>query len=169
MDFDLVLNYTNISGYDNRKDSWDSKNHQEYLTLEKGVSVKDFEKNTRAFTALHFEQEIKVSKRDGAQPDENGEYMQMRLLPFRDHHFIRYSNQILSVSRTFPYMILGIAGLIVFIACVNFINMNIGTNLKRLREIGVRKTLGAEKSNCFFSSGWKVCSFLLLRLRSAFL
>ncbi|SFW13221.1 ABC-type antimicrobial peptide transport system, permease component [Sinomicrobium oceani] len=150
MDFDLVLNYTNISGYDNRKDSWDSKNHQEYLTLEKGVSVKDFEKNTRAFTALHFEQEIKVSKRDGAQPDENGEYMQMRLLPFRDHHFIRYSNQILSVSRTFPYMILGIAGLIVFIACVNFINMNIGTNLKRLREIGVRKTLGAEKKQLFF-------------------
>ncbi|MFK7834198.1 MAG: FtsX-like permease family protein [Winogradskyella sp.] len=46
-------------------------------------------------------------------------------------------------SRSTDYILLGVALLIVFIACVNFINLSVGRSLTRIREIGVRKVIGA--------------------------
>ncbi len=48
-----------------------------------------------------------------------------------------------------PFLVLGIALLILFIACVNFINMSIAKSAQRLREIGMRKTLGAGNRQLF--------------------
>jgi len=47
-------------------------------------------------------------------------------------------------------LVLGVAFLILFIACVNFINMSIARSGQRLKEIGMRKTLGAKPKQLFF-------------------
>lgn len=43
-----------------------------------------------------------------------------------------------------------IAILIIFIACINFINLAIARSVKRAREVGVRKVLGANKANLVY-------------------
>lgn len=45
-------------------------------------------------------------------------------------------------SPLFPWILLLIAGLILFIACSNFINLSLANSLARNEEIGTRKTLG---------------------------
>ena len=148
--FEIAINFKNQPGYAQNLNNWSHYNHSVYLQLQKGMTPAQFEKNTRAFTALHFEGDIKNAKRDGVQPDENGQYKQERLLPLKDVHFASEKSGILTVSRLFPYLILGIAFLILFIACVNFVNMRIAKSTQRLREIGMRKTLGAGKTQLFF-------------------
>lgn len=150
--FDIALNFKNQADrvYANNIDRWDMANHEVYLQLANNMSASQFEKNTSHFTELHYADVIRDYKRDGIQPDKHGQYIQQRLLPFKDFHFAEENNGKATANRIYPYLILGIAFLILFIASVNFINMNIAKSSTRLKEIGMRKTLGADKIQLFF-------------------
>jgi putative ABC transport system permease protein len=148
--FDMLVRFENFGQYNRDKDRWDNENHDVFVQLEPNVSLGQFERSTTAFTALHYKQSIADAIRDGAKPDANGQYKQIKLLPFTDLNFTRFDKSEVKVSRVYQYMILTLSFLILFIACVNFINMSIGLSANRLREIGMRKTLGAEKGQLFF-------------------
>jgi ABC-type antimicrobial peptide transport system permease subunit len=150
--FDVVFNFTNLPAriYDDNIDRWDAQNHEVYVQLEQGITAAQFEKSTADFSALHFANDISNAKRDGAQANASGTYRQIKLLPFTDINFTSISNGMLEVNRSLQYLILCIALLIIFIASINFINMSIGKGTKRLKEIGMRKTLGASKRQLFF-------------------
>lgn len=150
VDFEIVVPFESHPDYLSNKDVWDSQFHPIYLQLEKGVSVAQFEKNTIPFTALHYKGSIESEIRDGAVPDAEGRYKQFHLMPITDRHFASYMTGVAKVDRIFPYMILGIAFVIIFIVSANFINMSIALSEKRLKEIGMRKTLGAIKKQLFF-------------------
>ncbi len=147
--FDVAIPFENHREYAENKDDWGSRNHSVFLQLEQGVSVEQFEESTVEFTKLHYGEEIESRERDGALPDVNGRYVQLSLLSSSDRRFASFATGVVRVQRIFPYMILGISFLIIFIACANFINMNIALGEKRLKEIGMRKTLGAIKGQLF--------------------
>lgn len=147
--FDAAVNFQNNAFYKYDIDRWNNSSHDVYVQLNDNVTAAQFENSTHAFINLHYKDDIDNAKRDGAKPDANGQYRQIKLLPYEDVHFTTFSNGYATVSRVRAYMILGVAMLILFIACVNFINMSIGTSVQRLREIGMRKTLGAAKAQLF--------------------
>ncbi len=149
--FDVILNFKSqgYHAYERAVGRWDVENHEVYMKLSKEIKPAQFESSTKDFTQLHYKNEIDNAKRDGAQPN-NGVYRQIKLLPFADIRFANFNQGSVTVSRTMPYLVLGIAILILFIACVNFINMSIAKSDQRLREIGMRKTLGANKKQLFF-------------------
>ncbi len=159
--FDMAINIVNMPKYQGYIDEWKSKNHDVYLQLQNEVSVSEFEKRTFSFTNLHYKNQIESAKRDGASPTEDGQYCTLNLLPFKDRHFVNYNQGEAKVTRTLPYIILGIAFLIVFIACINFINMSIAKNSGRLQEIGMRKTMGAAKRHVFYQF-WGESIFIFL-------
>tara|TARA_R110002020_G_scaffold63170_5_gene168899 strand:+ start:27480 stop:29888 length:2409 start_codon:yes stop_codon:yes gene_type:complete len=150
LEFEMALYFTDFPDYLALRDKWDSQNHEVYIELEKQVSVAKFEKSTLPFVQQHYKGTMESSIRDGALPNEDGTYFHLGLLPVEDAHFANYGEGPVRVVRTYPYLLLGIAFLIMLIACVNFINMGIANSVKRLREIGMRKTLGAPKKQLFF-------------------
>ncbi|TVZ25839.1 ABC-type lipoprotein release transport system permease subunit [Gillisia sp. Hel_I_86] len=150
--FDIALNFKSQSqhAYGRNIGRWDNSNHEVYIQLAEGISPAGFEKSTRNFSELHYADAITNAKRDGAKPGKDGQYIQQRLLSVKDLNFVKVENGMAIPNRTYPYLILGIAFLILLIASVNFINMNIAKSSQRLREIGMRKTLGARKIQLFF-------------------
>ena len=150
IDFDIVIPFENHPEYESSKNRWDSQFLPVFIQLDKGVSVAQFEENTVPFVELHYKGGIESDIRDGALPDANGKYKQFHLMPISNMHFATYKSGVAVVNRTFPYMILGIALVIIFIVSANFINMSIALSEKRLKEIGMRKTLGAIKKQLFF-------------------
>ncbi len=150
--FDVILNFKSQGehAYARSVGRWDVENHNVYMQLSKGMTPAQFEKSTFNFTQLHYKDEIDSAKRDGIQPNSDGDYRQIKLLPFADITFANFNQGAVTVNRTMPYLVLGIAFLILFIASVNFINMSIAKSAQRLREIGMRKTLGANKRQLFF-------------------
>ncbi|WP_417860186.1 ABC transporter permease [Winogradskyella sediminis] len=164
MGFDIVLNFKsqNEHAYARTIGRWDMENHEVYMQLAESVQPKQFEKSTTDFTQLHYKNEIDNAKRDGFQPNADGLYRQLKLLPLADVRFANFNQGPVTVSRTMPYLVLGISTLILFIACVNFINMSIAKSAQRLREIGMRKTLGANKKQLFFQFwGESILVFLI--------
>lgn len=150
LEFDLAIRFEKHYEYSGNRESWDNRYHDIYVQLQNGVSPEQFEKSSRPLIALRYQEQIENAKRDGARANADGLYWQIGLLSMTDVHFASFPNGFLKISRMEPYLILGIAFLILFIACVNFINMSIAKSTQRLREIGMRKTLGAQKPQLFF-------------------
>ena len=91
---------------------------------------------------LYFKESQEMLKRDGAKPDKNGSYLSLHVLPFKDYHRNDLGLGDAS-SPIFPWILLLVAGLIILIACSNFVNLSLANSFARNREIGTRKTLGS--------------------------
>jgi len=72
----------------------------------------------------------------------------MELLPLSESHFATHlgERKIRKASKPILYGLMGIALFLLLLACVNYINMSIAGIPQRAKEIGVRKTLGGNKS-----------------------
>ncbi|GAA0872303.1 ABC transporter permease [Gangjinia marincola] len=150
IDFEIALPFNRNPAFNETKELWGAQYHEVFVQLEEQVSSELFEKNSREFTNLHYKGSIEKLERDGARPNSHGNFLQLGLLPLTDMRFAKYDTGAVVISKARIYIVLGIAFLILFIACVNFINMSIAKSSQRLKEIGMRKTLGAEKKQLFF-------------------
>lgn len=136
--------------YAEAKDNWNSQHHAVYVQLQTGVSQADVEKQLRSFTRKHNISDTDYLKKKGYKPDANGEISGLKLLPLKDLHFNAKLNNGNSVSKSFLLILLLIAGVIILIACFNFVNLNLGLSFTRTKEIGIRKCLGAGKRQVWF-------------------
>jgi putative ABC transport system permease protein len=50
----------------------------------------------------------------------------------------------------YSYILSGIALLILLVACINFITLSVGRSLKRAKEVGIRKVVGAGRTQLIF-------------------
>ncbi|UWX54663.1 ABC transporter permease [Maribacter litopenaei] len=155
MGFEIALRFENNPEYLDTKESWNAQYHSVYVELKDNVSAEQFEQNTHAFVNLHYEEVMENAKNSGASPNEEGLYREIKLLPLKDKHFTSFRKGYAEISRSVPYLIIGVAFLILFIAFVNYVNMSVAKSSQRLKEIGMRKTLGAEENIFSFNFGEK--------------
>jgi putative ABC transport system permease protein len=69
----------------------------------------------------------------------------LHLFPYKNEHLYSYSGKNNRIQ--YIYQFLGIALIIILIASINFINLSISKAEQRRQEVGVRKSLGANKVN----------------------
>jgi putative ABC transport system permease protein len=69
------------------------------------------------------------------------------LMPLNDNHDRNYDYSSFTYDFPVPVMVIlsVVAGMIAFIACVNFVNLSTAQSLKRSREVGIRKTMGSSR------------------------
>jgi|ADGO01.1.fsa_nt_gi ABC-type antimicrobial peptide transport system, permease component len=141
--FDILTRFENFPGYKTNSDRWDNRNHEVFLQLNENVSKASMEKRLPAFSQKYMAGKIEDLKKAGVQPDAEGYYTRMKLIPLEDLHFTNISNTGAGVSRFYPYLLLLISAFILFIACVNFVNLSLARSFTRAKEIGIRKVMGA--------------------------
>ncbi|HEY9532916.1 MAG TPA: ABC transporter permease, partial [Mucilaginibacter sp.] len=105
-----------------------------YILLPKNYSVHTLEKQIPGY----------IKKTWGKDVDAD---IQLPLQPLKDIHFDqRYINNIVTpTSKDTYYALIGVALLIIITACINFINLATARAIKRAKEVGVRKVLGARR------------------------
>ena len=120
---------------------WFNVNPETYVMLREGVKATEVESKFPAlFRTLVGEEDYKASKYGPG------------LQPLTSIHLDNsYPVGIAPVSDPkYSYILAAIALLILFVACINFVTLSIGRSMKRAREVGIRKVVGAERKQLIF-------------------
>ena len=75
------------------------------------------------------------------------------LQPIKNIHFepaFELSNPGYTISRKYLQMLFLLAGFIILVACVNYINLSTSLAFSKSKEVGIRKTIGASRGQLFF-------------------
>jgi putative ABC transport system permease protein len=110
------------------------KSFYTYVLLRQGQTTESFAQKIPAFTEDYYS-------------EFPGRREEFSLQPIRDIHLhSRLEGEISSNSdMAYVYIFIGVAVLILTIAGVNFVNLSTAQSFKRMKEIGVRKVIGARK------------------------
>src|SRR5690606_24845842 len=118
------------------KEEWYEQHHQVYVRLAPQTTQTQVEQRLRSFIQKHLHPNAEALKKDGFLPDANGDFLGMRLLPLNDLHFNSAIGSGETVSRTYLFVLLLVSVIILFIACFNFINIQISLSFTRSKELG---------------------------------
>jgi len=138
-----------LSSYpDSRSDQWLNNNFYTYIVLKEGTDHKIFENKLQPFIREHVAPQVEQFL--GISFDElikTGARYEYYLQPLTDIHLSSDIEGEIepNSSLAYVYAFSLIAIMILFIACINFMNLATARSSNRAKEIGIRKTLGSNK------------------------
>lgn len=124
-----------------------------YFKLEPGTDLAALEQKVKAFSHQHF---TRLLKNTCATCDAEAYLQPLRELPFNSGDWFDTSKP---KSRYLLVALSTIAVLILVMAWINYINMAVSANLKRIKELAARKTVGARYGDFIAQFTWE--SFLI--------
>ncbi len=137
--FFLSMRNSDLGMFVAADDSWTTNSiFHTYVKLKPGSDPAVFEKGLTPFFYRHAGAELKAA----------GLSKTLFIQPLQDIYLHSQIGNEIAANGNIKYLyILGsIAGFILFIACINFMNLSTARSQKRAREVGVRKVLGANRS-----------------------
>lgn len=121
---------------------WESNSFVTYLQLAPNSDVKKLESKFPKF----FEKHIDIK--------DNAINFELYLQPITEVHlhsnYIKFQWQTKAGDIHIVHVFTLIAILILIIACINFINISISNSIKRAKEVGMRKVIGADRLNLIY-------------------
>jgi putative ABC transport system permease protein len=147
--FDALVRPESRADYQANKASWDNRNHEVYVKLKPGIDPLTAEKRLQALTRKYWQSDIAEAKKQGKKPDARGEYISLRLQPLTDIRFDTKGVMGAGISKTYVYALALIGLFILLIAGINYVNLTLARSITRAREVGVRKSLGAQPRQLF--------------------
>ena len=122
---------------------WWNNNMMTYVLLKEGAEEATLESQFPAFMEKYL----------GADFERLGLRLGLTLMPVTDIYFAKdakFDAWTKHGNRSMMYIFLAVALFILLIACINFMNLATARAARRSTEVGVRKTLGASRSNLIY-------------------
>ncbi len=136
--FDFLISFTTFEvppGYPVTLESWGWISFHTYVVLTEEADAAVVEAKLPDFMRTHFD-------------EERARNVRLRLQPVTDIYLGQPKHpKIASGQVAYVYGLSGIAVLILLLACFNFMNLSTAHSMRRSKEVGVRKVLGASRSH----------------------
>lgn len=147
LQFDFLISLRDVSFFPGDQEYWGANMYTVYTTLSSDSDPRLLSEKLASISVNYFVPSFRA--RDFSDPEELGANMNYYLQPVGDIYL-----NTAGVSDDLPhgdvrlYWLLGISGiLILFIGCINFINLSTASANVRAKEIGIRKVSGATQGH----------------------
>tara|TARA_R110002051_G_scaffold303168_1_gene371906 strand:+ start:4447 stop:6861 length:2415 start_codon:yes stop_codon:yes gene_type:complete len=137
----LAIEDTNIS--------WSTTNYFTYLLVAENTDIPALENKMHSMLENYFIPAI-VERGVGEDFMEVLKTLEYKLQPVTDIHLksdIKMGDRLKHGDIRFVWLFAAIAGFVLILAVINFINISTAKSANRAKEVGLRKTVGAFKSN----------------------
>jgi putative ABC transport system permease protein len=143
------LDYEFILPVVDTNDSWTSTNYFTYVLVDSNSDIPALEKKMFSIIEDYF---IPAQKERGRAPDfiEVLKTLEYKLQPITDIHLysdVKMADNLKHGDIRFVWLFAAIAGFVLLLAIINFINLSTAKSANRAKEVGLRKTVGAFKYN----------------------
>src|SRR6185312_14161586 len=143
--FNILLPFSYLAALTNNDHGyWHLLNYSTFFVLAPDANIQQVERKMNQVYKIRAGLQIAEIAKQGV-----AEKFAWGLQPFLKMHLdtkVINEGSIKDESKpVYSYILLAIASLILFIACINFINLTIAQSLKRGREIGPRKVIGGTR------------------------
>ena len=138
--FEVLVSYaTGFAEFGWKVDAWNQNNDYTYVLLAEGTEYSVFEEKLAGLNEKLQQEELLEEEAFLAQP-------------ISEIHL--YSNKTYepepNSNASTVYVLAIIAFFIIFIACVNYVNLTTARSMERAREIGIRKVVGSSRNQLFW-------------------
>jgi putative ABC transport system permease protein len=152
LQYDFLIGTAGLEFWPNEQQFWGASNYATYIALAEGTDVKAFEaKVSKGVLEKYFI----PSMLDGGMSQADIDRLMvekkahLELQPLAEIHL--YSNEIddklIHGDIRMVWLFGGIAGFILLIAVINFINLSTAKSANRAKEVGLRKVVGSYRGN----------------------
>lgn len=146
--FDVLLPFNHIATIGELKDwqtSWGFGAITTYVRLKDGTDPLSLSESMAKTMATYYPNYAEIAKERGYESTEA--YRHYRLESLNDIHFNSKVTRGLvpSSDPMYSYILMILVVGILAIACINFMNLSISRSANRVKEVGLRKTVGAVK------------------------
>jgi putative ABC transport system permease protein len=155
------------------QDGWGSQNYYTYIkTSQANVNLDELNFKLTKTAYTHYDDKL-----DGANAKtwkdlsyDEGTYIFFNAEPLSDIHFSKHRfDPAVTASKTYVYGAIILALLILLISSFNFINLTVANLSTRFKEIGIRKTNGAQNKQIAFQFIFESILFWLVGFALALL
>ncbi len=146
--FDFFLTLKGVEFYNGEQNNWNASNYPDYIKLRPGTNIAAFEK--RMTHNIVFNYYLPVMKQGGMKDAEKeAAKFSLRLQNVRDINLYSYDiyDDTPHGDVRFIWLFGAVAGFILIIACINFVNLSTAKSANRAKEVGLRKAVGSYRSS----------------------
>ncbi|MBA4054730.1 MAG: hypothetical protein C0490_08470 [Marivirga sp.] len=165
--YDFLLTMAGQEFYPGEQTNWSNSNYLNYVLIRPGTDVDAIEKKLSAVLKNHF---MPFVIKNGGDKEELDwlKNMSFVLQPVHDIYLneLGIRDGLRHGDIRYIWLFGAIAGFILIIACINFINLATAKSAGRAREVGLRKVVGSLRNSLikqFLTESvlFSVCSFLI--------
>lgn len=145
--FDFLMHIMQYPNYERNLTRWSNFNGSTYILLKNSADIGALQSKIPPFVDKYWG-EMRQRQRERGRLAESSDALQLQFQPITKIHLdtsINFSPEETS-NPLYTFILSGIALLVLTIACINFVTLAIGRSTTRAKEVGVRKVLGAQRS-----------------------
>jgi putative ABC transport system permease protein len=145
--FDFIMTMKGVEFWDGEQSYWGATNYPTYILVRPGTDAAQLEKKlSKVIEKYLLPHWLKEGMADAQEASKSAWF---ELQPIKDIYLKSegISDPVPHGDIRFVWLFGAIAGFILVIACINFINLSTAKSANRAKEVGLRKTVGSYRSN----------------------
>jgi putative ABC transport system permease protein len=146
--YNFLLTLTGIEFWKGEQNNWDDVNYPDYVLVRPGTDVARLEKKISKVILNNYY--LPTMLKDGTKDAEKLiSKFKIVLQPVTDINLYSYDIQdgLSHGDIRFIWLFAAVAGFILLIACINFVNLATAKSANRAKEVGLRKVVGSQRSS----------------------
>ena len=146
--FDFLLTLKGVEFYQGEQNNWDASNYPDYIKLRPGTDIAQFEKKVTHDIIKNYY--LPVMIKDGMKDAEKqAAKFSLHLQKVSDINLYSYDiyDDTPHGDVRFIWLFGAVAGFVLVIACINFVNLSTAKSANRAKEVGLRKVVGSYRSS----------------------